>query len=148
MRLRSLGLLITLALGLLAAPLAVEAQQAKNIPRVGYLSGASAERAKSWLAAFQQGLQELGYWEGKNIVIEQRYAVGQFARLPELAAELVRLKVDVLVVADAPAAHAAKKATSTIPIVMALATNKNWKIERAGITRPSPFSASFPHFCV
>ena len=77
-----------------------------------------AAEGQSWLADFQQGLQELGYLEGKNILIEQRYAVGQFERLPELAADLVRLKVDVLVVADAPAAHAAKKATSTIPIVM------------------------------
>jgi len=95
-----------------------EAQQAKKISRIGYLSGASAERDKSWRAAFQQGLQELGYLEDKNIIIEQRYAVGQFERLPELAAELVRLKVDVLVVTGAPAAHAAKKTTSTIPIVM------------------------------
>ena len=86
------------ALGMLCVPLAAEGQ--------------------SWLADFQQGLQELGYLEGKNILIEQRYAVGQFERLPELAADLVRLKVDVLVVADAPAAHAAKKAASTIPIVM------------------------------
>ena len=77
-----------------------------------------AAEGQSWLADFQQGLQELGYLEGKNILIEQRYAVGQFERLPELAADLVRLKVDVLVVADAPAAHAAKKAASTIPIVM------------------------------
>ena len=148
MRRKRVVVAVTLALAILSVRFFSEAQQPKKVPRIGYLSYGSVESEKSWLAAFQQGLQELGYWEGKNIVIEQRYAVGQFARLPELAAELVRLKVDVLVVADAPAAHAAKKATSTIPIVMALATNKNWKIERAGITRPSPFSASFPHFCV
>ena len=110
--------LIALILTLVGCGAMAEAQQAKNIPKLGYLSGASAERDKSWLAAFQQGLQELGYSEGKNIVIEQRRAAGQFERLPELAADLVRLKVDVLVVAGAPAAHAAKKTTSTIPIVM------------------------------
>ncbi len=117
------GIIVILVLGILAAPLPAGAQQAKKIPLIGYLSTSSAERDPSWLAAFQQGLQELGYLEGKNIVIEQRYAAGQFERLPELAAELVRLKVGVLVVAGAPAAHAAKKATSTIPIVMANAAD-------------------------
>ena len=116
MTLRAFGLI--LALGILWAPIAADAQPPGKVPRIGYLSGASAERDKSWLAAFQQGLQELGYLEGKNIVIEQRHAAGQFERLPELAADLVRLKVDVLVVAGAPAAHAAKKTTGTIPIVM------------------------------
>jgi len=98
-----------------------EAQQAKKLPRIGYLSGASAERDQSLVAAFQQGLQELGYLAGKNILIEQRYAGGQSERPPELAAELVRLKVDVLVAIGILAAHAAKKATSTIPIIMNVA---------------------------
>ena len=94
-----------------------EAQQTKNVPRLGFLASSSAERAKSRLAAFQQGLRDLGYLEGKNILIEQRYAAGQFEKLPELAAELIRLKVDVLVTQGAPAAHAGKNATGVIPIV-------------------------------
>jgi putative ABC transport system substrate-binding protein len=105
-------------LALLAAPLAAGAQPARNVPRIGYLAAGSVEIEKSWFAAFQQGLRELGYVEGKTIVIEQRYAAGRYERLPELAAELVRLKVDVLVATPAAAAHAAKKATSAIPIVM------------------------------
>ena len=109
---------LALVLVLLAVPLAIEAQQAGKAWRVGYLSSSSAVRERARLAAFQQGLRELGYLEGKSIFIEQRYAGGEFERLPELAAELARLKVDVFVVAGAPAAHAAKKASSVIPIVM------------------------------
>ena len=95
-----------------------EAQQPTKIPQIGYLSYGSEEIDKSLVAALQQGLRELGYLEGKNIVIEQRYAAGRSEKLPELLAELIRLKLDVLVVAGDPAAHAAKKATSVIPIVM------------------------------
>ena len=98
---------LTLVLLLLAVPLAIEAQPAGKLWRVGYLSSSSAERERTRVAAFQQGLRELGYLEGKSIVIEQRYARGEFERLPELAAELARLKVDVFVVAGAPATHAA-----------------------------------------
>ena len=105
-------------LAFLASPLAAEAQPARKVPRIGYLAAGSVELEKSWLAAFQQGLRELGYVEGETIVIEQRYAAGRYERLPELAAELVRLKVDVLVAAPSAAAHAAMKATSAIPIVM------------------------------
>jgi putative ABC transport system substrate-binding protein len=120
MGLRTLPPMLTLALvlNLLAEPLAAEAPQAAKVWRIGYLSSSSAERDRARLAAFQQGLRESGYLEGKNIFIEQRYAGGEFERLRELAAELARLKVDVLVVSGAPAAHAAKKATSIIPIVM------------------------------
>ena len=110
--------LAALTVGFVTAPLAVEAQPAAKLWRVGYLSSSSAERERARVAAFQQALQELGYLEGKSIVIEQRYAGGEFERLPELAAELARLKVDVFVVAGAPAAHAAKKASSVIPSVM------------------------------
>jgi putative ABC transport system substrate-binding protein len=95
-----------------------QAQQPKRIPQIGYLSYGSAEIDKSLLAALQQGLQELGYLEGRNIVIEQRYAAGRSEKFSELLAELIRLKPDVLVAAGDPAAHAAKKATSVIPIVM------------------------------
>jgi len=105
-------------LALLAVPLAAEAQPARKVPRIGYLAAGSVEIEKSWLAAFQQGLRDLGYVEGETIVIEQRYAAGRFERLPELAAELVRRKVDVLLVGGDAAALAAKKATSAIPIVI------------------------------
>ena len=103
---------------LFALCVSAEAQQPKKVPRIGYLSYGSVEIEKSSLAALQQGLQELGYVEGKNIVIEGRYAEGRSERFPELLAELIGLKVDVLVVAGDPAAHAAMKATSTIPIVI------------------------------
>jgi ABC-type uncharacterized transport system substrate-binding protein len=115
---RLIGLAVVLALSLALAPLAAEAQQAEKVWRVGYLSSSSAERERTRVAAFQQGLRELGYSEGKSISIEQRYAGGEFERLPELAAELARLKIDIFVIAGAPAAHAAKKASTVIPIVM------------------------------
>ena len=108
---------LTLLSGAAAWPLLAHAQQAKPIPRIGFLSSYSAERAKN-LVAFQQGLRELGYVEGKNILIESRYAAGDFVRLPDLAAELVRLHVDVILAAGAPAALAAQQTTRTIPIVM------------------------------
>jgi putative ABC transport system substrate-binding protein len=107
-----------LATVLLTAVSLAEAQQPKRIPQIGYISYGSVEIEKSWLAVLQQGLRELGYLEGKNIVIEQRHAAGRSEKLTELLAELIRLKVDILVAAGDPAAHAAKDATSTIPIVM------------------------------
>jgi putative tryptophan/tyrosine transport system substrate-binding protein len=109
----------TLAGGLLAAPLAVGAQPAGRIWRIGYLSLVSEKlvQYRPWVAAFRDGLRRLGYEEGENVTIEQRYAAGQVERLPALAAELVRLRADVLVAAPAGSALAAKKGTSTIPIV-------------------------------
>ena len=95
-----------------------EAQQPQKIPRLGYLTPASASANAARIEAFRQGLRELGYVEGKNIAIEQRPAEENFDRLPALAAELMRLKVDVIVTAGGPATRAAKAATSTIPIVM------------------------------
>ena len=115
MKLRTIGLIGILTVGLLAGPLLTEAQQAGKVYRIGYLFTGTSARDKSLLAAFQQGLQELGYLEGKNIVIEQRY--GKRHQRPALAAELVRLKVDIIVTGGG-GARAAKKATSTIPIVM------------------------------
>jgi putative tryptophan/tyrosine transport system substrate-binding protein len=94
------------------------AQQTKKASRIGFFSYGSVEIEQSSLAAFRQKLRELGYLEGQNIVIEQRYAIGRSEKLPELLAELMALKVDLLVVAGDPAVHAAKKATNTIPIVM------------------------------
>src|SRR5215510_5280269 len=100
--------------GLLAAPLAAEAQQAAKISRIGYLA---TNRTPHFQKAFRQGLRDPGYIEGRNLVIEDRNAEGKFERLPALAAELVALKVDVIVAASTPAALATKQATKTIPIV-------------------------------
>jgi ABC-type uncharacterized transport system substrate-binding protein len=102
---------------LLALVLPTQAQQPKKVPRIGILSPLSSS-ADDLLDAFRQGLRELGYVEGRNIVIEYRSAEGRNDRLPELAAELVRLKVDVLVTTGPAAVGAGKQATSTIPIVM------------------------------
>jgi len=96
-----------------------EAQQPKKVPRIGYLSAGSGAAEHSPRAeAFRQGLRDLGYVEGKNIAIEHRGAEGKLARLPDLAAELVAIKVDVIVTGGNSAIRAAKKATSAIPIVM------------------------------
>ena len=97
----------------------VEAQQAGRVPRIGYLSGSPASAVAELNEAFRQGVRELGYVEGKNIVIEWRSGEGKRDRLPALAAELVRLKVDLIVTAGPLVTRAAQKATSTIPIVMA-----------------------------
>ena len=107
----------SVTLGLLAAPLAAEAQPAGKVYRIGYLSASSDTSNPRVREAFRQGLRELGWVEGQHIIIEYRWADGRFDRLPDLAAELVRLKVDVLVAAPTPAALAAKNATGTIPIV-------------------------------
>ncbi len=114
-------LIALLALGLLAAPLAAGAQQTTKIPRIGLLSPFSPSAAAPWHQAFRQGLRDLGWVEGKNISIEYRYAEGRNDRLPELAADLVRLKVDVIVASITTDALAAKSATRAIPIVMASA---------------------------
>ena len=96
-----------------------DAQQPKKVPRIGYLVPSSPSLNPSVREAFQQGLRDLGYSEGKNILIEYRYADGKPERLPELAAELVGLKLDLIVVVGTTGAQAAKKVTTTIPIVMA-----------------------------
>ncbi len=110
--------LTTLGLGLLAAPFAAGAQQAGKVHRIGYLSGSSSTAQRDLIEAFRQGLRELGWVEGQNIVIDYRFAEGRFDRLPDLAAELVRLKVDLIVAGPTPPAVAAKNATAMIPIVM------------------------------
>ncbi len=113
-------LLLMFAFILASAQLA-EAQQAKKVPRIGYLftGSRSSAPAYSTVKAFLQGLHELGYIEGKNIAIEYRYAEGKANRYPELASELVRLKVDVIFTSSDPAVRAAKEASKTIPIVFA-----------------------------
>jgi len=102
----------------LAAARIVEAQQTEKVYRIGYLGPSSATAVSRFTEAFRRGLRERGWVEGQNIVIEYRFAEGQYDRLPGLAAELARLKVDVIVAIPTPAAVAAKNATATIPIVM------------------------------
>ena len=102
--------------GLLAAPLAAEAQPARKVYRIGVLH---LTPDLSRMEAFRDGLSNLGYREGQDIAILDRLAEGKVDRLPELAAELVRLKVDVMVTGGTITTYAAKQATSTIPIVMA-----------------------------
>jgi putative ABC transport system substrate-binding protein len=99
-------------------PLAAHAQQPTRVPQIGLLFSGAAELSLE-VNAFRQGLRELGYIEGQNISVEYRFASGQVEKLPELAAELVRLKVEVIVTPGTPASIAAKQATSTIPIVIA-----------------------------
>jgi len=108
---------VGLGLALIAAPRAAEAQPAGKVYRIGYLE-TGLVRSRQW-EAFRERLRELGYVEGKTVAFETRWADGQIDRLPGLAAELVRLKVDVVVTAGSPAARAAKNTTTSIPIVMA-----------------------------
>src|SRR5215475_7428678 len=104
---------------LLATPLSGEAQEAGRIARIGYLGSSPSD---PFVEAFKQGLRERGYVEGRNIAIEYRWTEGKFEALPSLAADLVRLKVDVIV-ASSQGAVAVKQATSTIPIVMPIITD-------------------------
>jgi putative ABC transport system substrate-binding protein len=112
------------------------AQQPKKVPRIGYLAAASASANPARIEAFRQGLRELGYVEGKNIVIESRYAEGKIDRLSELAAELVRLKVEVIVTGGPAPTRAAKEATVTIPIVMGFDTDPVGNGFVASLARP------------
>jgi putative ABC transport system substrate-binding protein len=114
---------LALSAMLLALSFSAEAQQPARILRIGILLPPSASFFSARVEAFRQRLRELGYVEGKNIFIEYRYAEGRLERLPGLAAELVRLKVDVIVTVGAPAILAAKKASATVPIVFATATD-------------------------
>ncbi len=132
MRSRAVGII---ALGILLAPLAAGAQQPEKIPRIGYLSGSSPSAAAQVLKGFRQGLREHGWIEGQNIAIEYRWAEGKFDRLPELAAELVRLKVDVIV-APGPSARAARDATKTIPIVFTGASDPVGEGYALSLARP------------
>ena len=104
---------------LLATVATTDAQQPAKIRRIGYLTGATPGGQSARIEAFRQGLRELGYVEGENIIIDYRYAEGRFDRLPALASELVRLKVDVIVTGGGGLTRAAKDATNSIPIVMA-----------------------------
>jgi ABC-type uncharacterized transport system substrate-binding protein len=127
MRLSTVGIIVTFGIGLLVAPLVATAQQPVHVSRIGVLSAFSPpaepdgpQRSSIWdiWGSFWQGMRELGWIEGQNIVVEYRWAERRFARLPALATELVQLKVDIILVGDGAAIVAAKQATSTIPIVM------------------------------
>jgi len=103
---------------LLAVAVIAEAQQPKKVPRIGFLNASSPSSVADRLDAFRQGLRELGYLEGKDIVVEYRHAEGKQDRLNDLAGELVRLRVEVIVAGGTASAQAAKRMTKTIPIVM------------------------------
>ena len=128
--------LLLLVCSLLAAPLAAGAQQAAKVPRIGYLAWGSPPPSDRYGEPFRQGLREFGYVEGQNIVVESRWAEGRKDRAGDLAAELVRLKVDVIVAFATPAIEAAKSATKTIPIVMGVSTDPVGTGFVASLARP------------
>ena len=130
-------ILIWLLVTLFVANVSVaQAQQPTKVPRIGFLAASSSSTNPARMEAFRQGLRELGYVEGKNIVIESRYAEGKLDRFPALAAELVRLKVDIIVTAASSVTRAAKEATATIPIVMAQDTDPVGNGFVASLARP------------
>jgi putative ABC transport system substrate-binding protein len=133
---RVIGLVLALTLGITTAPFDVDGQQAGKVARIGYLSPLSISADSAYTEAFRQGLRELGYVEGKDVIIEARYADGKFERLPELAAEMIRLKVDVIVAAPTSAVRAAQKATRTVPIVMGFSGDPVGEGFVAGLARP------------
>jgi len=133
---RGSRIIFPFVLSVLAAPLAADAQQAKRLPRIGYLNGGSPSAFEYLTEAFRQGLRELGYVEGQTITIEYRWAEGKFDRLPDLAAELIRLQVNLIVAVGDPTIHAAKQATSTIPIVMAAVGDPVGRGFVASLARP------------
>jgi len=122
--------------GLLAAPLAAEAQSPSKVPRIGFLATNSPAEYQDLREAFRQGLGDLGYVVGQSIAIEHRWAEGRAERFSDLAVELVGLKVDVIVATSSPLALAARSATSTIPIVFVTAADPVGQGIVAGIARP------------
>jgi len=118
MRPRTVTLILALGLGLLVAPFATDAQQSGKVARIGFLGNSTAALEANLVGPFREGLRDLGYDEGRNILIEYRWAEGKYERFPALLAELIALKVEVIVSAGTPAALAVKKATTSIPFVM------------------------------
>ena len=135
---RTVALIVTIALGVLVAPLAANAQPATKVYRIGRFTSGLPPTAgpNPSEEAFRQGLHELGYVEGQNLVIESRYAEGSLERLPDLAAELIRLPVEVIVAGGSPVIHAVQEATRTIPIVMAAASDAVAEGFAASLARP------------
>jgi putative ABC transport system substrate-binding protein len=131
---RRIGLAVVLALGLVLAPLAVEAQPAEKVWRIGVLA---TVRILPLEEAFLQSLRERGYVEGRNLVVERRFSEGRDERFADFAAEFVRLKVDLIVAASNEAAQAAKKATTTIPIVMTAVVSPERLGLVASLARPA-----------
>src|SRR3989442_3736142 len=127
---------LTLSVGLLAAPLATDAQQPSSVRRIGYLEFGSAASGAAHLEAFRQGLRDLGWVEGQNIAITVRFAGGKHDQLPGLAAEFVRLKVDLIFASTTPAALATKQATTTIPIVIGFVADPVGSGIVASLARP------------
>jgi putative ABC transport system substrate-binding protein len=117
MMIRGAALIAVLTLSLLAAPLVAEGQPRGNVWRIGYLGSGSASTSEPWVQALRRGLRELGYVEGQNIAIEYRFGDGKVRALPGLAAEMVRLNVDLIFTGGTIASMAIKDATKTIPIV-------------------------------
>src|SRR6266851_8437095 len=157
---RALALLITLALGLLVAPLDTEAQQTAKVPRIGVLTAVFSSRPPPdleasregqpalgylELEAFRQELRDLGYVEGQSIALEYRHAEGKLERLPELAAELVSLKVDVVFAVGAVAVQAAQHASETIPIVFVGAGDPVGQGLVASLARPGGHTTGLIH---
>ena len=142
-----LGLSVIAFVLLVTGPVA-QAQQPAKIPRIGFLGAAYPSTNAARIEAFRKGLRELGYVEGKNIIIEYRWAEGKPERLPDLATELVQLKVDIIVTAGPAATPPAKQATSTIPIVMAFDNDPVGSGFVASLARPggniTGLSALFP----
>ncbi len=128
--------LSVMAGGLFVAPVAAEVQQAGKVARIGYLLTATREQQAQLARAFEEGLRDLGYVPGRNVVIEYRFADGKLEWLPQLAQDLVRLKVDVIVTGSNPHVIAAKQATTTIPIVMVASTDPVGTGLVASISRP------------
>ena len=141
----ALGLMLPVFI--LIAPLTAEAQPAGKVWRIGYLDQGSARQPASrrYLEALRQGLRDLGWDEGRNIAIEVRYAEGKTDQLPALAAELVRLKVDLIVTRTTPAALAAKQATTTIPIVIGAAADPVGSRIVASLARPGGNITGWTH---
>jgi putative tryptophan/tyrosine transport system substrate-binding protein len=134
---RKPGLLsILFVVVLLGVAVIAQAQQPKKVPRIGYLAGASHAAIAFRLEAFRQGLRELGYLEGKNIGIEYRYSEGNFRRQKELAFELARANVDVIVTSGPASTRAAKEATATIPIIMTFDSDPVGSGSVASLARP------------
>ena len=117
-RLIKVRLIVTLALSILSWSPPAQAQQPKKVPRVGFLGNSTTALEANLIGPFREGLRDLGYVEGKNILIEYRWAEGKYERFPALIAELIASKIEVIVTAGTPASLAVKKATTSIPLVM------------------------------
>jgi putative ABC transport system substrate-binding protein len=134
-----------IAVSTLVAPLAAEAQQPGKVRRIGYLDQGSAAGSRPYFEAFRQGLRDLGWIEGQNIAIDVRFAEGKTDQLPTLAAELVRLKLDLIATSTTPAALAAKQATTTIPIVIGFAADPVGSGIVASLARPGGNITGWTH---